>query len=43
MKNVRMKPELIKEGQRVSFFLEEGFDAKKGKSTLNAVKLEFRN
>jgi tetratricopeptide (TPR) repeat protein/cold shock CspA family protein len=42
MKDFRIKPELAKEGQKVSFFLEEGFDAKKNQKTQNAVNLRIR-
>jgi tetratricopeptide (TPR) repeat protein len=42
MKSVHSKPESVKEGQKVSFFLEEGFDTKKNRATENAVKIECR-
>ncbi|MDR1975192.1 MAG: hypothetical protein LBQ31_11080 [Bacteroidales bacterium] len=34
--------EKAKQGQRVTFYLEEGFDAKKGRKTMNAVNLKLR-
>ncbi len=41
LRNFKGKPELAKEGQKVSFFLEEGFDAKKNQKTVNAVNVKL--
>ncbi|GHT29241.1 hypothetical protein AGMMS49574_05450 [Bacteroidia bacterium] len=41
MKSVKMRAESVREGQRVSFFLEEGFDAKKNRATENAVNISI--
>ncbi len=40
LRNFKAKPELAKEGQKVTFFLEEGFDTKKNQKTENAVNVK---
>jgi len=40
VKEFRGKKELLKQGQRVSFYLEEGFDKKKNQPTKNAVNVK---
>lgn len=40
IKNFKAKPEWAKVGQPVNFFLEEGFDKKKNKKTMNAVNIK---
>lgn len=40
LRSFKSKPELAKEGQKVTFFLEEGFDAKKNQKTENAVNVK---
>lgn len=39
-RNFKDKPELIKPGQKVKFFLEQGFDKKKNIKTENAVNIK---
>jgi tetratricopeptide (TPR) repeat protein len=41
LRNFKGKPELAQAGQKVTFFLEDGFDAKKNKKTENAVNLKI--
>jgi len=41
IREFRAKREKLQVGQPVTFFLEEGYDAKKGKSAMNAVKIEL--
>ena len=41
LRNFKAKPELAKVGQKVTFFLEEGFDAKKNQKTENAVNVKI--
>lgn len=40
LRSFKAKPELAKEGQKVTFFLEEGFDTKKNQKTENAVNVK---
>jgi len=40
LKDFKAKPELAQVGQKVTFFVEEGFDAKKNKKTENAVNIK---
>ncbi|MCS7018600.1 MAG: tetratricopeptide repeat protein [Bernardetiaceae bacterium] len=40
LRNFKAKPELAKQGQKVTFFLEEGFDKKKNQKTENAVNVK---
>ncbi len=40
LRNFKAKPELAKVGQKVTFFLEEGFDKKKNQKTENAVNVK---
>lgn len=40
LRSFKAKPDLAKEGQKVTFFLEEGFDAKKNQKTENAVNVK---
>ena len=40
LRNFKAKPELAKVGQKVTFFLEEGFDTKKNQKTENAVNIK---
>ncbi|MDR1737916.1 MAG: hypothetical protein LBR66_03745, partial [Candidatus Symbiothrix sp.] len=39
MRDFKGKPALAQVGKQVEFFLEEGFDAKKGKKTMNATEV----
>jgi len=43
MRDVKGKREKIQVNQPVTFFLEEGYDAKKDRKTMNAVRVEIRN
>lgn len=40
LRSFKAKPELAKKGQKVTFFLEEGFDTKKNQKTENAVNVK---
>lgn len=40
LRSFKAKPELAKEGQKVTFFLEEGFDTSKNRKTENAVNVK---
>lgn len=40
LRSFKAKPKLAKEGQKVTFFLEEGFDTKKNQKTENAVNVK---
>lgn len=40
LRSFKAKPELAKVGQKVTFFLEEGFDTKKNQKTENAVNVK---
>jgi len=43
MKDVKGKKEKIQVNQPVTYYLEEGYDAKKDRKTMNAVNVEIKN
>ena len=43
MRDVKGKKEKIQVNQPVTFYLEEGYDAKKDRKTMNAVNVEIKN